>query len=103
MKVYPFPLNCDRNKISNTVRFCEILPYFKISFVFWPRILMGRIFSRRHLEIFYFYFSQKTEFDIYCKLSPLHEMSNPVFWEKKTNITNLSSAGKRGGEERGKG
>ena len=37
----------------------------------------------------YFYFSQKTEFDISCKLSPyvskgdnLHEKSKSIFWEK---------------------
>ena len=44
---------------------------------------MGKIFSRKHFEIF-FYPSQKTRLDILCKLSGdnLHEMSNPVFLEK---------------------
>ena len=35
---------------------------------------------------YFFLFFQKTGYDISCKLSPfgddLHEMSNPVFWEK---------------------
>ena len=38
------------------------------------------------MEIFLYYFSQKTGFDISWKLSHgdnLHEMSNPVFWKKK--------------------
>ena len=26
-------------------------------------------------------------FDISCKLPPLHEMSNPVFWENKKKIS----------------
>ena len=39
---------------------------------------LGKIFSRRHIELFP-YFHQKTGFDISCHL---HEMSNPVFWEK---------------------
>ena len=35
---------------------------------------------------YFSYFSQKLDFDISCKMSPLdghnlHEMSNPVFWE----------------------
>ena len=47
---------------------------------------LGKIFSRRHSEIF-FLFSQKTVFDISCKLlqivgDNLREMSKPVFWEK---------------------
>ena len=53
--------------------------------------MLDKKFSRRHTEIF-FLFSQKTGFDISCKLSPLgdnlHEMSKPVFWKK----INLSSA-----------
>ena len=65
---------------------------------------LGKIFSRLHFEIFFSHFSQETGFDISCKLSPveticmkcqilfemqiifigdnLHEISNPVFWEK---------------------
>ena len=41
-------------------------------------------------------FSQETGFDISCKLSAveiLHEMSNPIFWEKdEKNTISLSSA-----------
>ena len=52
-----------------------------------------KIFSRLHFELmfffvffFCFFFLQKTG-------NNLHEMSNPVSWEKnKKNITNLSSA-----------
>ena len=32
---------------------------------------LGKNFSRKHTEIFFSYFSQKTRFDISCKLSPL--------------------------------
>ena len=34
------------------------------------------------LVIFFFHFSQKTGFDISCIGDNLHEISNPVFWEK---------------------
>ena len=45
--------------------------------------------SRRHFEIGSV-FSQKTGFDVSCKLS---QMSYPVFWEKnKIHFINLSSA-----------
>ena len=64
---------------------------------------MGKIFSRRRVEIFYFIFFifflfffffffffvifvQKTRFDISLKLSPLRqfaEISNPVFCKNK--------------------
>ena len=40
--------------------------------------------------VIFSYFSQKTGFDISCKLSPLgdnlHELSNSVFWEKQEKI-----------------
>ena len=56
---------------------------------------LGTIFSRRHLEIF-FSFLQENIICTSCKLSPLHETSNPVFLvmkrKKKENEFNLSSA-----------
>ena len=39
--------------------------------------ILGKVFSR-HFEIF-FSFVQENRICISCKLSPLHEMSNPVF------------------------
>ena len=43
--------------------------------------------SLYHSLVYFSYISQKTGFDISCKLSLLgkilHEMSNPVFWEKE--------------------
>ena len=39
---------------------------------------LGTIFSRRHFEIFFSFF-QENRICTSCKLSPLHEMSNPVF------------------------
>ena len=39
--------------------------------------MLGKNCSRRHIEIFFF-FSDKSDFDISCKLL-LHDMSNPVF------------------------
>ena len=58
------------------------------------------IFSRRHFEIFFSFFQEKW-ICFSCKLSPLHEMPNPVFLvmkkkknnkNKKNNEFNLSSA-----------
>ena len=51
---------------------------------------LGKIFNRRHFEIFFSFF-QVNRICISCKLSPLHEMSNPIFLVMK-KITNLSSA-----------
>ena len=51
---------------------------------------LGKIFSRRHFEIFFSFF-QENRICILCKLSPLHEMSNPIFFVIK-KIINLSSA-----------
>ena len=39
---------------------------------------LGKIFNRRHFEIFFSFF-QENRICISCKLSSLHEMSNPVF------------------------
>ena len=39
---------------------------------------LGTIFSRRHFEIFFSFFQEKI-ICTSCKLSPLHETSNPVF------------------------
>ena len=50
--------------------------------------ILGTIFSRRHFETFFSFF-QENRICISCKLSPLHEMSNPVFLVmKKIKITN---------------
>ena len=46
---------------------------------------LGKIFNRRHFEIFFSHSSEKTGFAFTCKLSPLHEMSNPVFLVIKNN------------------
>ena len=40
--------------------------------------VLGKVFNRRHFEIFLSFF-QENGICISCKLSPLHEMSNPVF------------------------
>ena len=40
--------------------------------------ILGKVFNRRHFEIFLSFF-QENGICISCKLSPLHEMSNPVF------------------------
>ena len=58
---------------------------------------LGTIFSRRHFEIFFSFF-QENIICTSCKLSPLHETSNPVFLvmkrkkKRKKNEFNLSSA-----------
>ena len=45
---------------------------------------LGKIFSRRHFEIFFSFF-QENRICFSCKLSPLHEMSNPMFFCNKKN------------------
>ena len=55
---------------------------------------LGKVFNRRHFEIFFSLF-QENRICISCKLSPLHEMSNPVFLvikNKKKKKKKLSSA-----------
>ena len=55
---------------------------------------LGTIFSRRHFEIFFSFF-QENIICTSCKLSPLHETSNPVFLvmkKKRENEFNLLSA-----------
>ena len=44
--------------------------------------------------LIFLFFSQKTGFNILCKLSGdnLHEMLKPVFWEKKKKYFKMSSA-----------
>ena len=44
---------------------------------------LDKIFSRRHLEIFFSYFFMQT----ISIGDSLHEMSNPVFWEKIRKIS----------------
>ena len=39
---------------------------------------LGTIFSRQHFEVFFSFFKEN-RICTSCKLSPLHEMSNPVF------------------------
>ena len=65
--------------------------YFKLSpSVFWPGAMLtlstlGKIFSRRHFEIFFLFFSENRIWHFMQIVSlgdNLHEMSNPVFWEK---------------------
>ena len=57
---------------------------------------LGKIFSRQHFEIFFSYFSQKTGYDISCKLSPKETvcMKCQILFsgKNKKNIINLSSA-----------
>ena len=48
---------------------------------------LGKIFSRRYIEIFFLIFSQKTGFEISIG-DNLHEISNPVFREKKKKKKN---------------
>ena len=48
-------------------------------------------FSADDILKYFSYFSQKTGYDISCKLSPnnLHEMSNPVFGGKIRNMSSI--------------
>ena len=57
---------------------------------------LGKIFSKRHIKVFFFLFFQKTGFDSSFKLSPLETiwMKCQILFsgKKKENIINLSSA-----------
>ena len=74
---------------------------------FFPKILTyclehGNVYhllydrkQQTYFTFTFFYFSQKTAFDISCKLSPsdggnLDEMSNTVFWEIGDNLHEMS-------------
>ena len=46
---------------------------------------LGKNFNRRHSEIFFSFF-QENRICITCKLSPLHEMSDPVFYCMKCPV-----------------
>ena len=53
---------------------------------------LGKIFSRRHFEIFFLFFSENRIWHFMQIVSlgdNLHEMSNPVFWEKIRKITSF--------------
>ena len=55
---------------------------------------LGKIFSRRHIEIIFLFFPRKQALTFHANClqgDNLHEMLNLVFWENKKNI-NLSSA-----------
>ena len=57
---------------------------------------LGKIFSRRHFEIFFLIFFPENRFWHFMQIvsigDNLHEMSNPVMGKNKKNITDLSSA-----------
>ena len=60
-----------------------------------PLSMLGKYFSRRHFEIFFLSFPENKIWHFMQTVSNgdnLHEISNPVFWENKKYITNLSSA-----------
>ena len=57
--------------------------------------ILGKIFSRRHFEIFFFVFPRKKIWHFMQTVSngdSLHEMSKPVYGKNKENIVRLSSA-----------
>ena len=51
---------------------------------------LGTVYSRQHFEIFFSFF-QENIICTSCKLSPLHEMSNPVFLVMKRKKTKTNS------------
>ena len=64
--------------------------------LYLPLSTLGEIFSRRHTEIFFSDFFQKTGIDISCNLFPMEKiyMKCQIMFSRKNkkNITNLSSA-----------
>ena len=61
----------------------------------FTRSSLGKIFSRRHFGIFFSSFSQKTGFDIPCKLSPMETICmkcQNLFSVENKIIINLSPA-----------
>ena len=49
----------------------------------------GKIYSRQYFEIFIFFFFSEKGFYI---TDNLHDLSKPIFWEKKENYFKMSSA-----------
>ena len=57
--------------------------------------ILAKIFSRQHIEVCFLIFPRKQDLTFHASVSNgdnLHEMSSPVFWENKKNVTNLLSA-----------
>ena len=68
--------------------------------------MLGKNFSRRHFQIFFLLFSKNKKkkkkkkknaltFHVNClqmQGDNVHEMSKPIFWQKKRKINELSSA-----------
>ena len=65
----------------------RFVSFVKCWFKYLPLTLstLGKIFSRRHFEIFFLFFTENRIWHFMQIVSlgdNLHEMSNPVFWEK---------------------
>ena len=45
-------------------------------------LMISTLCSADNILKYFYYFSQKTGFDILCKGNSLHEVSNPIFYEK---------------------
>ena len=45
-------------------------------------LMISTLCSADNILKYFSYFSQKTGFDILCKGNSLHEVSNPIFYEK---------------------
>ena len=75
---------------------CLLLHYSFLYIIYLTLCMLGKNFSRQYLEIFFFNFSYKIEFDTSCKLSPKETicMKCQILFsmKNKKNITSLSSA-----------
>ena len=57
--------------------------------------MLGKYFSGQHFEIVFLFFLENRIWQLMQIVSfgdNLHEVSDPIFWKNKKNITNLSSA-----------
>ena len=67
------------NTVLNTKKTCTENIFLMLS-------TLGKIFSRLHIEIFFFFFPEnriRHFMQIVSNGDNLHEKSNPVFWENK--------------------
>ena len=57
--------------------------------------MLGKIFSRQHIEIVFLFFPENRIghfIQIVSSGDNLHKMSSPVFWKNRENVINLWSA-----------
>ena len=96
-KFFTQPAKCEMKNKASFKGKRKTLQLHKLTRLTLHASNLGKIFSSWHFEIFFFFFYQKTGFDISCKLSTLeclqwrqlHVMLNSVFCGKTIKISQI--------------